>query len=190
MHFTETALTDSLAIWRESIRAAAGISPLAGYMVSGHFARLLERFSGRWKSDATATALANDFLAEQQAEREKWLTMWQKTAGDAADRAAADRAVSWLQMFDAMSLWLCCAERRGPQEFAPPGGPALTLQPTTGPYSISVSPWPFLAGELEVAALGRAIAVRPYADPSDVVTAAAQPVTLKWSLTPQGGWAS
>ncbi|OYV92703.1 MAG: hypothetical protein B7Z73_04620 [Planctomycetia bacterium 21-64-5] len=163
---------------------------MAGSIVSGHFARLRERFSGRWKSDATATALANDFLAEQQAEREKWLTMWQKTAGDAADRAAADRAVSWLQMFDAMSLWLCCAERRGPQEFAPPGGPALTLQPTTGPYSISVSPWPFLAGELEVAALGRAIAVRPYADPSDVVTAAAQPVTLKWSLTPQGGWAS
>lgn len=182
LDFTETALTDSLAIWRESIQAGADIGPLAAYMVSGHFSRLLERFSGRWKSDATLTSLATIFLREQHAERRKWLTMWQKTVGDSANEAAAEMAVSWMQLFDAVSLWLCCDERKEAQHFALPTGAAVIFQPSGEPYCISVTPWPFSTSKLELEAVGRAIPAQPHDNPSDLVTAAAEPVILKSSL--------
>jgi hypothetical protein len=185
LDFTETPLTDSLSIWRDSIRAGADIGPLAAYMVSGHFAALLERFSARWTSDATLAALANDFLVEQHDERERWLAMWQKTSGGIATSAEADRAVGWLQMFDFVSLWLCCAERSEPEQFAPPVGPRLTMRPAHGVYDLEVSPWPFCRPALELEALGRSVPVARYANPSDLVTAPAEAVTLHWLLRPE-----
>jgi hypothetical protein len=179
LDFIETPLTDSLAIWRDSIQSGASIGPLAAYMVSGHFSSLLERFSHRWESDRALTALAHGFLSEQQEERQKWLAMWQKT-GDGDARDTADRAVAWLQMFDAVSLWLCCAERHQPERFATPVGGQVTMRPLGGPYEIEVSPWPCRAAGVEFEALGRSIAAQPYTSPADVVTAPAQPVTLRW----------
>ncbi|MGH7139967.1 MAG: DUF3891 family protein, partial [Pirellulales bacterium] len=77
LDFTETPLTDSLAIWRESIRRAGDIGPLAAYMVSGHFSALLERFSSRWKSDASLQLLAQQFLTDERADRQRALARWQ-----------------------------------------------------------------------------------------------------------------
>jgi hypothetical protein len=182
LDFTETPLTDSLSIWRDSIRAGADIGPLAAYMVSGHFSALLERFSDRWKTDATLTALANGFRTEQRVEREKWLTMWEKTSVNTATRAAADGAVARLQMFDWISLWLCCAERSQAEDFAPPDGPAFIIEPAGSSYELEVSPWPFCQSSLELEVLGRSVAVTHYANPSDLVTAPAEAVTLKWLL--------
>lgn len=186
LDFTETPLTDSLAIWRGSIDAAAALGPLAGYMVSGHFCALLERFSGRWKGDATLTGLAHDFLTEQRNERQRWLGVWQNLADGASERVA-DQAVAWLQMFDAMSLWFCCAERDQPERFMTAKGEEVTLRPVGGPYEIEVSPWPCRSETLELDVLGRSIAAQHYAHPSDVVTAPAQPITLRWILRPASG---
>jgi hypothetical protein len=184
LDFTEAPLTDSLAIWRDSICAAADIGPLAGYMVSGHFSALLERFSSRWSSNATLTKLANDFLAEQRNEREKWSSMWHKKAGRvAANRAMADRGVAWLQLFDWVSLWLCCAERYQAEQFASPDGSLLTMRPVSSPFDISVSPWPFCTPVLELEAIARSIPATRYANPSEVVAAPAEAATLKWTLT-------
>lgn len=181
LDFTETPLTDSLAIWRESIRRAANIGPLAVYMVSGHFSALLERFNARWKASAPLERLAHDFLSEQSDERQHALAQWAKGAAG-ADDAAADRAVSWLQTFDALSLWLCVAERRESEEFHPPGGPELLLRPAGSASTIEVSPWPFRESVLELEVIGRSIAANRYANPSDLVTAPAEPITLKWSF--------
>ncbi|HWB14361.1 MAG TPA: DUF3891 family protein [Pirellulales bacterium] len=182
LDFTETPLTDSLAIWRDSIQAGANLGVLAGYLVSGHFSALLERFSQRWKSDPTLTALAQAFLTEQQEERQKWLAMLQSAGG--ADRQMADRAVAWLQMFDAMSLWLCCGKRDQAERFLTPEGGQVTMRPVSGPYEIEVSPWPCLAAAVELEVPGRSIASQQYASPADLVTAPAQPVTLRWFLRP------
>lgn len=184
LDFTETPLTDSLAIWRDSIERAADLGPLAAYMVSGHFSALLERFSAPWKADPDLTALANHFLDQQRADREKRLAMWRKLAGETATREAADRAVAWLQMFDWISLWLCCEEHTEAQQFAPPAGPPLTLRPAGGPYDIEVSPWPYRVEFLEFEVVGRSIPAVRYAHPSDVATAAAEPATLKWRFRP------
>ncbi|HEV3344797.1 MAG TPA: DUF3891 family protein [Pirellulales bacterium] len=183
LDFTETPLTDSLTIWRDSIRSGAAVGPLAGYMVSGHFSALLERFSGRWKSDATLTTLAHGFLSEQRDERHTWLAIMAGSE-NRADQEGADRAVAWLQMFDAMSLWFCCAGRDQPERFATPDGGQVTMRPVSGPYEIEVSPWPCRAAALELEAVGRSIRAQRYASPSDVVTAPAQGVTLRWFLRP------
>ena len=182
LDFTETPLTDSLAIWRESIGRAAQFGPLAAYMVSGHFSALLERFSGRWKSDGALIPLAENFLIEQRDERERWFGNWQRSAAQESSRGAADRAVGWLQLFDWMSLWLCCAERDASEVFQSPGGATITLRPVGGPYEIEVSPWPFREPALSMEAVGRSVAATRYANSSDLITAAAEPLTLQWSL--------
>ncbi|HEX7448673.1 MAG TPA: DUF3891 family protein [Pirellulales bacterium] len=184
LDFTEMPMADSLAIWRESIAAAEKVGPLPGYMVSGHFCALLRRFASRWQSDEAAATLAQGFL-DQQAERQAhWLDLRSGGRDREACRAEADRALAWLQMFDALSLWFCCAPRSVPETVEPPGGPALTFRPMASAYQVEVSPWPFVDSRLELSAVGRAIAVAHYANPSDLATAAAQPVTLRWELAP------
>lgn len=184
LDFTEMPLAESLAIWRESIAAAEKIGPLAAYMVSGHFSALLRRFSSRWHSDPASAALAHGFLDQQTERQAHWLGLrFGGRARDARHRDA-NRAVAWLQMFDALSLWFCCAARTEPEIADPPGGPKLTLQPTDDAYHITVSPWPFVEPRVELTAVGRAIAIAHYANPSDLATAAAQPVTLRWVLAP------
>lgn len=186
LDFTETPLTDSLAIWRESIRRAASIGPLATYMVSGHFSALLERFPARWKGDGVLEPLARRFLSEQSEERQFALAKWMKPVAETATPATAERAVAWLQLFDVMSLWLCVAERRESEVFHPPDGPDLTLRPAQGAYDIHVSPWPFRGLVLDLEVVGRLVAANHYANSSDLVTAPAEPITLKWSLRPLG----
>lgn len=184
LDFTEMPLADSLAIWRESIAAVEKISPLAAYMVSGHFSALLRRFSSRWKADVTASALADKFL-DQEAERQAhWIEL--RSAGRDRDvyHAQAERALASLQMFDALSLWFCCAPRAEPETVEPPGGPMVVFRPAASAYRIEVSPWPFVASRLELSAVGRAIGIAQYANPSDLATAAAKPVTLRWELVP------
>jgi hypothetical protein len=184
LDFTETPLRDSLAIWRESITRAEHYGPLAASMVSGHFSALLERFSSRWKSDAALERLAHDFLSEQRKARDHLLDKWQHRSAREAGRALADHAVAWLQMFDAISLWLCCAERTAGEQFNPPDSAGLLMRPNSGPYEIEVSPWPFRGETLDLKAIGRSIAAMRYANSSDLVTAPAEPLTLTWSLRP------
>lgn len=180
LDFLETPLTDSLAIWRDSIAAAADkAGPLAGYMVSGHFSALLRRSSERWKNPTVNAALADDFFRQQGEQQSAWL------AAAHVDRASADRAVAWLQLFDVMSLWLCCAERREPETFDTPTGQSLALLPEQADvYDVRARPWPFEPSRVELTAVGRALPAVKYANPSDLVTAAATPVTLRWLLSP------
>src|SRR6185437_2229666 len=164
---------------------AADLGPLAAYMVSGHFSALLDRFSSHWKNDETLKSLVAGFLAEQRDQREQWLVSCQKTLGERGDRAAVDRAVGWLQMFDWMSLWLCCAERSDSEPFSAPDGTTLTFRPAGGPYEVEVAPWPFRAAALTLEVVGRSVPATRYANPSDLVTAAAEAKTLKWVLRPR-----
>ena len=179
LDFLETPLTDSLAIWRDSIAAAASkAGPLAGYMVSGHFSALL-RSSSRLKDQAVNAALADDFLRQQGEQQSAWL------AASHIDRASADRAVGWLQLFDAISLWLCCAEGHEAETFDTPTGQSLAFRPQQADaHDLRVLPWPFEPPRLELIAVGRALPAAKYANPSDLATAAATPVTLSWRLSP------
>lgn len=181
LDFLETPLTDSLAIWRDSIEAAATkAGPLAGYMVSGHFSVLLRRGSERWKNHPVTAELADDFFRQQGERQTAWL------AAAHVDRASAERAVAWLQLFDAISLWLCCAERRASESFDTPTERSVAFRPEqVDAYDLRVSPWPFEPPRLELSVVGRAVPAVRYANPSDLATAAATPITLRWVLSPE-----
>jgi hypothetical protein len=187
--FTEMPLAESLQIWRGSIAAAAALGPLAGYMVSGHFAALLRRFPDRWNSDARKTAQAESFLDEQGRQQQQWQSAWQAAApGRVA--AAAERAVSWLQFFDVLSLWLCCAERLEAEAFAMPAGSKIQFIPRTSQaitvQAITVTPWPFSVRELPLSVAARAVPQTRYQSAAALAAVAAATVSIGWNLSAPG----
>src|SRR5262249_3830151 len=139
--FTEMPLAESLVIWSRSIDKSTALGDLAPYMISGHFCALMHRFT-HWRQQGPATvALGEAFLNEQKGKQANWLQCWREIDAATHTVELAQQAVQWLQLFDALSLWLCCAERKVAQEFEPPVGPKFTLTPRS-PEMILVRPWP------------------------------------------------
>jgi len=177
--FTEMPLEASLPIWSESILVAADIGPLAGWAVSGHFCDLL-----RHSHFADEPAAVN-WLAEQDAARAGWFARWAEIDPEQNTVARADRALAHLQMFDALSLWFCCAARADPHTVDTPGGLAVTVEPQDE-ATMSVDPWPFTESEVRLTATGRAIPVARYADAQSLAAVPSASVTLAWLLRPAG----
>lgn len=182
LDFTEMPLDDALAIWRSSIAAAAAIGHLAAWMVSGHFSALLRR-SDHLQADSPAGAAhkAAEFLAEEDVSRSRHLEAWIAADRRRHNAEAARRALSWLQMFDWLSLWFCCAERTKSLEEEPPGSPPLTIRPVGG-GRFQCSPWPFDAEELVVESPGCSVPAAQYADATALAAAPSRQVTLRWIL--------
>jgi hypothetical protein len=184
LDFTEMPLEDSLRIWRDSIGSAATVGYLAGYVVSGHFATLLRRFSGRWvQGSGDQRQLAEEFLGEQDRLQAEWLAAWQSQNPISNTHTAAQQALAYLQFFDTLSLWLCCAERAEPAIFIPPGGPELTLTPRDA-QTIELSPWPFGIAELDLEVPGRSLPARRYADTAALAAVSWQAISVTWNLRP------
>ena len=181
--FTEMVLADALSIWPESIASAATVGPLAGYVVSGHFSALLERFSSRWANSPENRQLAEQFLQVQAGLRTHWLEQWLSQSPGADDEAGATTALRYLQMFDNISLWLCCQERTEPESFDPPEGPRVTFMPLTA-TEIKVAPWPFTAAYVELEVAARRVAAARYATAADLAAAPSQTIDLAWRLIP------
>ncbi len=103
LSFMELAVGDATAIWSKSIAIAEEIGPLAAWMVSGHFMRLLEH-----SEHARFDSLAQSWLAEVRPRRDVWFAKWQAIEPELRDAAVADEALEWLWAFDEASLWFCC----------------------------------------------------------------------------------
>src|SRR5205085_8449357 len=106
INFDEMPTAQSTEIWRRSIKSCAQFDLAAGYVVAGHFTALLERFNAWRRGSDEAQNAAQAFLADCQRQMDRWLADW--PGRPAAAQASADHAVSVLQLFDALSLWLCC----------------------------------------------------------------------------------
>ena len=180
--FMEMPLADSLEIWRRSIASAATVGYLAGHMVSRHFDVLLRRFSARWQQgSAEDRALAEAFLKEQSQQQAAWLAKWQSQQEGRPAGQQAEQALGWLQFFDTLSLWLCCAERTEPEQFQPPQGPPLTITPRDG-QTLQVTPWPLVTPQLTLEVPGRQLPAGNYRDAAALADAAWQPVEVTWRL--------
>jgi hypothetical protein len=152
-------------------------------MTAGHFSALL-RGGNAWQTTyGTNAEAAKHFLSEYDARRVRWLTAWRDQDRAARTEPLAERAIAWLQWFDALSLWLCCAERRVPHTMTSPGGPSITLSPIVG-GQIAVSPWPFSTDALTLETNGRAIPATRYADRATLSDAPSRTVSLRWRLRP------
>ncbi len=182
--FTEMPLDESLAIWRKSIDVAERIGPLAAYAVSGHFSGLI-RHTNRWqKTPGSEDAAAHAFLNEQDCRRAQWLEAW-LSADTRHTAEQAQRAVEMLQFFDALSLWLCCAERSEPHRMTSPTGTPLTFTPhviTATEQSIVIEPWPLTTSELRLDVDARTVHVIDYTSREELSMASSTTVHLAWRL--------
>lgn len=183
LQFTEMPLVESLAIWEDSIASASHFGALAGYVVSAHFCHLLRRFSARWQGVAAMTAMAQDFLGRQTQQQSQWSADWGRQAAASEPAVVLANALRFLQLFDSLSLWLCCSETPEPEEFETPGGPKIAVQ-SAGPGRVAVDPWPFQPDSLQLSAVARSVPAIRYDAPADLATAPAQPATLNWQLLP------
>jgi len=153
--FTEMPLDDSLAIWRRSIELSAEIGPLAAWIVAGHFSALLRDSSSAGDGRAIA------WLGEFEKRRAEWLAEWTGNQGAAQAQAIADRALAHLRLFDALSLWFCCAERSEPHLLRCPGG-VCRFVPAS--QAVTIAPWPLRVPELQVEVVGDLVEAQPYTD--------------------------
>jgi len=183
--FNELPVEESLAIWRGSITAARNLGPLEGYVVAGHFRALLERFdSWRWQGAAQIQA-AEEFLVETGRKMTSWLAGWQacdQSTSDAGSREqVAQLGLAQLQFFDALSLWLCTADRTEPQPFRLANGPIVEFKPLDS-ERIQISPWPLSVEELGLQVSGRVVERAHYADSDALAAAAGRSHTVLWRL--------
>lgn len=180
LQFTEMPLDQALEIWQRSIDACGQIGELAAWLVAGHFSALL-RHSNAWqKTDHPRSATAHEFLQRQDANRVAWLRGWQSVDPRRRAWAVAERALRWLQFFDALSLWLCCAERSAAEQLDCVEPATLTLAPRDA-QCIVVSPWPFGVPSVDVSLAGQRISAARYTD-ADLVGPQGAEVRLAWRL--------
>ena len=208
--FTEMPIHVSVEIWRRSIREAAQLGPLVAWVVSGHFSALVRRF-GHAENAHQADAI-RDFLAEQDAERARWLDQWQAISPEQHSLEIAERALAQLQFFDLFSLWLCCDGPKSVWTPEPPGGEPFTMRPAIeepppapraeqkaleGQRSAIVAasravqririrahPWPFSTDRVVVDVEARAYQQRTFAGAEAFRTAPATPLRIVWEFTP------
>jgi len=142
LSFVELPLASSIDIWRRSIYLACSRGYLAAHVVSAHFTALLQKSSPRWSLDPRQFQISREFLNEQSEHRETWFVQWLRPNPVVRTRPMVDLALAYLQMFDALSLWLCAAPRSLSQEFATPAGYKLSIEPL-GENRFTARPWPF-----------------------------------------------
>lgn len=188
--FTEMPMEDATRIWSESINLCAGFSPWSGLWVSRHFCWLAQRALESRDSASDAEAL-DEFLGAQARLRE---SLRQKV-GDDETRANVDSieqaGYRWVQFFDLLSLWICCAERTQPRRFSIAGGDSVTATPgESGVVRFNRNVLCHSPLELQTDALR--VPVRRFQDDAELQRSlqAAPRVSLTWRLvcdSPGGG---
>lgn len=182
--FLEMPLDEAMVIWERSIAAAAHFGPLAGFVVCGHFCTLLRRGMQAWhEPDKKKGRLAQEFLSAGTGYQQLALREWMQSELVANTEAAAHRALSWLQLFDRLSLWLCCRPQAELLDVPLPDAPGISLAPVNE-TNVIVSPWPFAAPRIELHVSGNRIPARRYQNSEDLAQQAKEPVVLSWLLDP------
>lgn len=179
-NFTEMPLPDSLDIWRQSIARCALIDHFAGWLVSGHFSALVQMVAPLHAQDESWQSLANAFSTEQAQLRHTWQTA--AYPDQTTWPVAAAQGLRWLQFFDQLSLWFCCAERTDPESLTPPAGPAIRLSPTST-HSIRVEPWPWQTDALRLETIAPCVPAQTVRSADELASLPHQPVVLEWTLT-------
>jgi hypothetical protein len=181
LSFVEMPLETSIDIWRRSVYLACSRGHLAAHMVSAHFTALLQKSSPRWSLDPRRFQASRQFLDEQSEHREIWFAQWQRADPTVRMRKMADRALSYLQFFDALSLWFCGAVRAEPQSFLTPEGYDTSVVPV-GPQRFTARPWPLVVGRWNWTAKARRIAISRYASREALAAAPSETVDLPFEL--------
>lgn len=172
--FTEMPIDTAHAIWSRSIDEMADLGPLSQYLVASHF--IVRRRDGA----RSATPEAVRFLQTYRTRCHQWLDRWQRD-DPANTEPQTLAALEHLQLFDALSLWFCCAELDASTRFACPGDRSVTFRPL-GEGQVAVEPWPFVIDRFEIEATGRQVPAKFYGDTRALLAETSVPVKLNWRL--------
>ena len=187
LNFTEMPPSRAQAIWRDSIDACRQIGPLAGWVVASHFTALQSK-----QDDDFHQWLP--WIEEISSLKAEWLEEW--LAQDTLHtRELADRCLGWLQSFDWISLWLCCAcpltdrdAKGAPLEIARDelGVNGVVFESIRSDESsngreVRVTPWPFVPESLRLRVPARLIPAKG-ACPDGL--GAEEAITALWALKP------
>lgn len=195
--FLEMPMDEATAIWSESIAACNSV-PMGRVWVSRHFQYLARLALDARKESGEEVAALNSFLAEQaeieHADRASYASL-PELKGHYDE--LAEEGFRYVQMFDRMSLWLCCADRTTPQEFKLPDRNTIRFTPCDNAglsssansprigQTIAASPNPLSVDRLELSVPARRIAARQYANDASYHTAlTSAPVEyLCWTIS-------
>ncbi len=192
LSFMELAVGEATAIWSKSIAIAEEIGPLAAWMVSGHFMRLLDH-----SEHAKLEPLAQAWLSEIRPRREAWFAKWQAIEPELRDSVVAAEALDWLWAFDEMSLWFCCrcpttaGETPTSRTSRLVGhGTSVELhlesvypdESASGSPEAIVTPWRFDQPALELTTPAKIVPVAQYESVKSLF-AVATATTLRWRLS-------
>ena len=178
LDFTEMPAQVAQEIWESSIDACSDIGPLAQYLTVAHFLHL------RSRGDSAGTNIGGCFLTEFRFRSERWLQQWKWCDPESHTDQLALSALRYLQLFDAISLWLCCAEQTESRRFQDPDGQTIELLPT-GSRRVIASPWPLTVADLRIDVTGRLVPVRDYQNAADLDSVTYREFSLDWQLVPQ-----
>ncbi len=172
--FTELTLDETLPIWDASITKVEPLGSLAVWLVAGHFVALLKASDRQTSGPGQAWLARIDRL---QADR---LTAWQ--TGDRTLEQAT-YGLRLLQMFDAMSLWLCCREFPDTWIRTAPDGSELRWS-MIDPKTATVAPWPFSEPEFTVSTPAAQVLRSACTGDQRPLVADGQQRALHWRIMP------
>lgn len=188
--FTEMPPAEAQAIWTRSIEACRAIGPLAGWVVTSHFMALQNKADDDY-------AVWRPWLTEQQERQAAWLDEW-RDADERNTPELAEMCLYLLQIFDWLSLWLCCrapVTAQEPIEDLKLGGHnkafgAYHLTPDrhwplqAESQRVAVAPWPFVDEIVNVTADAVAAPLYRYLSFKEV-REEANPAACAWALHPK-----
>jgi hypothetical protein len=180
--FMEMRMRDSTAIWTRSINFCSS-EPIAGIAVSRHFTYLAEQVRSGGRADADDLEAIDQFLRDQDNESGD-LGPRLRRREDATVIQTCEFGFHSVRFFDAVSLWLCCAERHEPEQMTAPGGESVTLIPKDA-WHVAIDPYPLRVKAPRLQTLARRIAARRYENDEDFLATfnAARFELLTWSIS-------
>jgi hypothetical protein len=186
LQFLEMPGVTALPIWTRSIDACEEVGPLAAYAASGHFSAMLEHHRDQHTAPDERVAV-NQFLLAETRRRARCEQAWVAAHGkDAASELPL--AVHYLQAFDAISLWFCCADRNEPMTLAVPAGDGAKVTFSPDPSEkgkIEVFPWPLSVPDAQLSAEADVVPATKYKDRAALQAARSERTLLSWELTPK-----
>ena len=163
--FTEMPAATAVRIWTRSIEECGRRSPLGGIWVSRHFTWLASRARHNRPPDSAEAAALDRFMEEQTGRVAEWKAIAEQSTADLD--SLIELGFRWVQFFDRVSLWLCCAERTAEEEFAVPAGGPLRIVPRCTDRMI-LEPYPFRTVSQQLCVVARPIRRRHYVSDDDL----------------------
>jgi hypothetical protein len=126
-----------------------GTSPLGGIWVSRHFCYLAEKARESRSDNIDDVAAIEQFLKEQAELQREWTDESVRDFASDELQRLIETGFRYVQFFDRISLWLCCAARTKAAAMNLPGGDSFQLTPRKD-GSIAIEPYPLNVAPLEL----------------------------------------